>query len=94
MVTVSPRGDGIALLYTSIVFLALSWLTFTTRIVVRVWRKALGLDDYAMLIGLVRSTSVSFPQTNDQSTNAFVAALYGHSQSVYRVQLLRIRSTC
>ncbi|KAF8849496.1 hypothetical protein BDZ45DRAFT_809889 [Acephala macrosclerotiorum] len=56
MVTVSPRDDGIALLYTSIVFLALSWLTFITRVVVRVWRKALGLDDFAMLIGLLLFT--------------------------------------
>jgi len=53
MVTVDPKGDGIALLYTSIVFLVLSWVTFVARVGVRVWRKALGMDDYAMAIGLV-----------------------------------------
>jgi hypothetical protein len=53
MVTVDPKGDGIALLYTSIVFLVVSWLTFVARVCVRVWRKALGVDDYAMAVGLV-----------------------------------------
>ena len=59
MVTVDPKGDGIALLYTSIVFLVLSWVTFVARVGVRVWRKALGMDDYAMAIGLVRHPTSS-----------------------------------
>ncbi|KAG4442366.1 hypothetical protein IFR05_002144 [Cadophora sp. M221] len=56
MVTVDPKGDGIALLCTSIVFLVIAWLTFVARVAVRVWRKALGLDDHAMAIGLVLFT--------------------------------------
>jgi hypothetical protein len=51
---VKPAGDGIALLYTSILLLALSWVTYTTRVGVRVWRKALGSDDFLMFGGLVR----------------------------------------
>ncbi|TVY23073.1 hypothetical protein LHYA1_G008191 [Lachnellula hyalina] len=56
MVQVPPRGDGIALLYTSIVLLALSWVTFVSRVGVRVWRRALGLDDFAMFIGILLFT--------------------------------------
>jgi hypothetical protein len=50
---VKPAGDGVALLYTSIVLLTLSWAVFVPRVGVRVWRKALGLDDYLMFCGLV-----------------------------------------
>lgn len=53
MVQVQPKGDGIALLYISIVLLALSWVTFAARVGVRQWKKALGMDDMAMAIGLV-----------------------------------------
>ncbi|KAH7355116.1 hypothetical protein BKA65DRAFT_395065 [Rhexocercosporidium sp. MPI-PUGE-AT-0058] len=56
MVTVDPKGDGIALLYTSIVFLVVAWLTFVARVGVRVWRKALGMDDYVMAVGLALFT--------------------------------------
>ncbi|KFY36228.1 hypothetical protein V494_05202 [Pseudogymnoascus sp. VKM F-4513 (FW-928)] len=48
---VQPAGDGVPLLYTSIVLLAVTWLTFTTRIAVRIWRKNSGWDDLLMLIG-------------------------------------------
>lgn len=51
---VQPAGDGVPLLYTSIVLLAVTWVTFTTRISVRIWRKNYGWDDMLMLIGLVR----------------------------------------
>jgi len=47
-------GDGVPLLYTSIVLLVLTWLTCMLRGGVRIWRKALGLDDLLMFIGLVR----------------------------------------
>jgi hypothetical protein len=50
---VQPAGDGIALLQASIVLLVLSWVTFITRIGVRVGRKALGMDDLLMFIGIV-----------------------------------------
>lgn len=50
---VKPAGDGVALLYTAIVLLTLSWVVFVPRVIVRIWRKALGLDDYLMFCGLV-----------------------------------------
>ncbi|KFZ04955.1 hypothetical protein V501_08804 [Pseudogymnoascus sp. VKM F-4519 (FW-2642)] len=53
---VQPAGDGVPLLYTSIVLLAVTWLTFTTRISVRIWRKNSGWDDYLMFIGLLLFT--------------------------------------
>lgn len=46
-------GDGVALFYGAIIFLALSWTFFLMRVGVRVWRKAWGLDDYFMLVGIV-----------------------------------------
>lgn len=91
MVQVPPRGDGIALLYTSIVLLALSWVTFVSRVAVRVWRRALGLDDFAMFIGIVCVQLASAPLgNNDQGPNASAATFHGHSLSMYCVQLLRI----
>ena len=57
---VQPAGDGVLLFYASILLLALSWLTFITRLGVRIWRKASGLDDLLMFIGLVRVQPV-FP---------------------------------
>lgn len=53
MTTVAVAGDGVALLYCAIVLLVLSWVTFLLRIGVRVWRKAWGMDDYFMLLGIV-----------------------------------------
>lgn len=46
-------GDGATLFYGAIIFLALSWIFFLMRVGVRVWRKAWGLDDYFMLVGIV-----------------------------------------
>lgn len=56
MGTVQPGGDGVALLYSSILLLALSWVTFITRVATRIWRKALGLDDWLMFAGLLLFT--------------------------------------
>ncbi|RDL30706.1 uncharacterized protein BP5553_10051 [Venustampulla echinocandica] len=56
---VQPAGDGVPLFYASAVLLALSWLTFITRVGVRIWRNALGLDDYSMFIGLLLFTVTS-----------------------------------
>ncbi|EED21068.1 conserved hypothetical protein [Talaromyces stipitatus ATCC 10500] len=53
---VKPAGDGVSLLYTSIILLTFSWVVFAARVGVRVWRKALGLDDYLMLFGLLLYT--------------------------------------
>jgi hypothetical protein len=51
--TVPVAGDGVALLYGAIVLLVLSWTTFSMRVGVRVWRKAWGMDDWFMLVGMV-----------------------------------------
>lgn len=53
MGTIEVAGDGVALLYGAIILLVLSWVTFTMRSGVRLWRKAFGLDDYFMLVGIV-----------------------------------------
>ncbi|KAM0258022.1 hypothetical protein ACHAQJ_004065 [Trichoderma viride] len=53
---VKPEGDGVQLLYASILLLILAWLTFITRMSVRVWRKASGWDDILMFIGLLLFT--------------------------------------
>ncbi|KAF2134326.1 hypothetical protein P153DRAFT_331419 [Dothidotthia symphoricarpi CBS 119687] len=53
MATVDVAGDGIALFYASIILLVLSWVTFSMRVGVRIWRKAWGSDDYLMFVGLV-----------------------------------------
>lgn len=56
MTTIEVAGDGVALFYGAIILLVLSWVTFTMRAGVRIWRKAFGVDDIFMLIGIV-----SFP---------------------------------
>lgn len=53
MTTIEVAGDGVALLYCAIILLVLSWLIFSMRVGVRVWRKAWGMDDYLMLAGIV-----------------------------------------
>lgn len=55
MTTVPIAGDGIALWYSAIILLVLCWIVFPMRIGVRVWRKAWGMDDYFMLVGIVWS---------------------------------------
>ncbi|EDU45539.1 hypothetical protein PtrSN002B_000696 [Pyrenophora tritici-repentis] len=53
MTTVDVAGDGVALLYCAIVLLVLSWICFSMRVGVRIWRKAWGMDDYLMLLGII-----------------------------------------
>ncbi|KAL6867082.1 hypothetical protein J3F83DRAFT_739931 [Trichoderma novae-zelandiae] len=53
---VKPAGDGVSLLYASIVLIALAWITFAGRISVRFWRKSAGWDDILMLIGILLFT--------------------------------------
>jgi hypothetical protein len=53
MTTVAVAGDGVALLYCAIILLVLTWVVFGMRLGVRVWRKAWGMDDYMMAIGIV-----------------------------------------
>lgn len=59
MSTVEVAGDGVALLDGAIVLLILSWITFSMRVGVRVWRKAWGMDDWFMFIGIVSSSLTS-----------------------------------
>lgn len=53
MTTVEVARDGVALLYCAIILLVLSWIVFSMRVGVRMWRKAWGMDDYFMLVGTV-----------------------------------------
>jgi hypothetical protein len=53
--TVQVAGDGVALWHGAIILLVLSWIIFSMRVGVRVWRKAFGLDDSFMLAGIVSS---------------------------------------
>lgn len=50
---VKVAGEGVPLLYLTIVFLILSWLTFVVRVGVRRWINAFGSDDWLMAGGLV-----------------------------------------
>ncbi|KAK6836629.1 hypothetical protein PG987_007124 [Apiospora arundinis] len=49
-------GEGVPLLYLTIVFLILSWVTFVTRVGVRRWIDAFGSDDWLMGGGLILYT--------------------------------------
>ncbi|PQE34083.1 cation-transporting atpase 4 protein [Rutstroemia sp. NJR-2017a WRK4] len=51
-----PQGDAVALLYTSILLLVISWLVFIARAGVRRWKKIWGVDDIVMFIGLLLFT--------------------------------------
>jgi hypothetical protein len=46
-------GEGVPLLYITIVMLTLSWIFATARIGVRRWKNNFGLDDWLMFTGLV-----------------------------------------
>jgi len=52
MITVKVAGDGVTFLHGSIIYLVMSWVVMIMRFGVRVWRNALGMDDYLMLVGL------------------------------------------
>lgn len=54
---VDPAGDGVVLLHTTIAMLTLSWVVLCARLATRKWLKpeAMGMDDYLMFVGLVRS---------------------------------------
>ncbi|KAJ4987870.1 hypothetical protein SVAN01_06600 [Stagonosporopsis vannaccii] len=53
MSTAPVAGDGVALLYASIILLVLTWITVLMRVCVRIWRRVLGMDDYLMVLGLI-----------------------------------------
>ncbi|TGO61670.1 hypothetical protein BOTNAR_0125g00150 [Botryotinia narcissicola] len=65
-------GDGVALFWTSILLLALCWITFSMRAGVRLWRKIWGLDDIVMAIGLLLFTVTS--------SLCIVCSFYGSGQ--------------
>lgn len=50
-----PHGAGAALVSVTLVLGILSSLTVGLRVAVRVYAKALGMDDYLMIIGCVGS---------------------------------------
>ncbi|KAK9419724.1 hypothetical protein SUNI508_07210 [Seiridium unicorne] len=50
---ISPRGDGVVLLYVTIVMLTLSWITLVARLGVRRRINAFGSDDWLMFAGLI-----------------------------------------
>ncbi|KAJ8067637.1 hypothetical protein OCU04_003246 [Sclerotinia nivalis] len=52
-------GGGVALFWTSIMLLALCWVTFALRAGVRVWRKIWGVDDILMTVGILLFTVTS-----------------------------------
>lgn len=91
MTTIEVAGDGVALFYGAIILLVLSWVTFTMRAGVRLWRKALGVDDYFMLIGIVSSPALDEGNKTDLTLPDTV---HGHRRSMYRMLLLRRRTIC
>jgi hypothetical protein len=50
----TPTGPGLALLLVSAILLSFSWAIVALRMLVRYKIRSIGLDDYLMLIGLVR----------------------------------------
>jgi hypothetical protein len=46
-------GEGVPLLWITIVMLILSWIFLSARLGVRKWKNNLGLDDWLMFGGLV-----------------------------------------
>ncbi|KAK8112771.1 hypothetical protein PG984_013297 [Apiospora sp. TS-2023a] len=53
---VKVAGEGVPLLYLTIVLLALSWVTYAVRVGLRRWIKEFGADDWFMGGGLVLYT--------------------------------------
>lgn len=53
METTVVAGGGVLLLRSSIIYVVLIWVVFLMRVAVRLSRKAFGLDDYLMSIGVV-----------------------------------------
>jgi hypothetical protein len=94
-IMVQPAGDGVALFYASILLVALSWITYITRVGVRIWRKAFGSDDYIMGVGLVRVHQLtSCPFSQNQRANSITGSLHHHMQPMHHLLLARIRPTC
>jgi hypothetical protein len=73
MTTVTVARDGVALLYCAIILLVLSWVVFSMRVGVRIWRKAWGMDDYLMFVGTV---SAQYHQYGIQPINSLFKVLF------------------
>jgi hypothetical protein len=83
----------VALYYGAIVLLALTWVFFSMRLGVRIWRKAFGMDDWLMLVGSVRHHH----NTSERGANTTLDPLLGYSSDMYCLLLLWIwpvRSIC
>ncbi|KAK7995325.1 hypothetical protein PG990_014098 [Apiospora arundinis] len=72
-------GEGVPLLYLTIVFLILSWVTFVTRVGVRRWIDAFGSDDWLMGGGLNPRTTRQILYTVTASL-VIVCCFYGAGQ--------------
>ena len=90
MSTVPVAGDGVALLYAAITLLVLTWVTVSLRVCVRIWRKVLGMDDYLMVVGLVR-----MQRSWEKSAELmFEGHVFRNGLSMYRILLLWLRTVC
>jgi hypothetical protein len=67
MATVSVAGDGVALLYCAIILLVLSWVIFSLRVGVRVWRKAwgMGMSKVTQYLSTLSTHSMTDTDTGD-----------------------------
>lgn len=89
---VQPQGDGVTLLYASIVLLCFCYVTYGTRVATRLWRHSLGMDDHLMGLGLVRSCLVLSLVRRKLDTDWPADAFHRHSQSLHCLRLLWIWS--
>jgi len=88
---VKVAGDGLTFLYGTIIFLVMSWVVIIMRVGVRLWRKALWMDDYIMCIGLVSAT-ISH-STNNSVNTCILGLLFRHSISWRCLLLFGLRAT-
>ena len=91
MGTVAVAGDGVALLYCAIVLLVLTWIIFCMRVGVRIWRKAWGMDDNWMLVGVVR-VHLNMPEQRTRKLIQNPASFLRHSRPLHRLLLLWLRA--
>ncbi|KAF2999931.1 hypothetical protein E8E13_009060 [Curvularia kusanoi] len=75
--TIAVAGDGVALLYASIILLVLTWVTVFLRVCVRLMRKVLGMDDYLMVVGQVLFTVTA--------SLCIVSCYYGSGQKAVNI---------
>ncbi len=86
--TVAVAGDGVELLHAAIILLALTWVTVSIRVCVRLWRKVLGMDDYLMVVGLVCLHSIELPNVKLIAAGAILR----NGLPLHCLLLLRLRT--